>query len=48
MTDLGTLGGTNGFAQCANTKGQVAGQSNLSGDLTFHPFFWEKGVLTDF
>ena len=47
MLDLGTLGGTFGFAQCANSGGQVAGQSNLSGDSTFHPFFWERGVLTD-
>ncbi len=47
MLDLGTLGGTFGFAQCANSGGQVTGQSNLSGDLTFHPFFWERGVLTD-
>jgi probable HAF family extracellular repeat protein len=47
MLDLGTLGGTNGFAQCANNRGQVTGQSNLGGDLTFHPFFWDRGVLTD-
>jgi len=47
MQNLGTLGGTNGFAQCANSRGQVIGQSNLSGDSTFHPFFWDKGVLTD-
>jgi probable HAF family extracellular repeat protein len=47
MLDLGTLGGTNGFAQCVNNKGQVAGQSNLTGDLIAHPFVWDKGVLTD-
>jgi probable HAF family extracellular repeat protein len=47
MTDLGTLGGTFGFAQCANTRGQVAGESDLAGDLTAHPFFWDRGVLTD-
>jgi probable HAF family extracellular repeat protein len=28
--DLGTLGGTFGFAQCANNRGQVIGQSNLA------------------
>ncbi len=33
MIDLGTLGGTFGFAQCANNRGQVIGQSNLAGDL---------------
>jgi len=47
MIDLGTLGGTFGFAQCANNRGQVIGQSNLAGDLTYHPFLWEQGVLTD-
>ena len=45
MLDLGTLGGTFGFAQCANSGGQVDGQSNLTGDLTFHPFFWGKGSV---
>jgi probable HAF family extracellular repeat protein len=47
MTDLGTLGGTIGFASLANNRGQVAGQSNLAGDLTMHPFLWDDGVLTD-
>jgi probable HAF family extracellular repeat protein len=47
MTDLGTLGGTIGFAQGANNRGQIIGQSNLAGDLTFHSFFSDQGVLTD-
>jgi len=47
MIDLGTLGGTNGVAIVVNSRGQVAGQSNLAGDLTFHPFLWDNGVLTD-
>lgn len=47
LTDLGTLGGTQGFPNGLNNLGQVVGQSNLAGDLTFHPFVWSQGVLTD-
>ena len=42
MTDLGTLGGTFGFPFSLNNQGQVVGNSNLPGDLTFHPFLWDK------
>ena len=31
MIDLGTLGGTFGFAQCANRRRQVIGLSSLAG-----------------
>jgi probable HAF family extracellular repeat protein len=44
MIDLGTLGGTLGSAQCANNRGQVTGQSNLTGDSVSHPFFWDERV----
>ena len=47
MIDLGTLGGTIGASFYLNDRGQVAGTSNLAGDLTFHPFLWSRGVLTD-
>jgi probable HAF family extracellular repeat protein len=47
MTDLGTLGGTIGTAALANNRGQVAGVSDLAGDLVSHPFLWDNGVLTD-
>jgi probable HAF family extracellular repeat protein len=47
MTDLGTLGGTIGSASLANNRGQVAGVSDLAGDLIKHPFLWDSGVLTD-
>jgi len=47
MTDLGTLGGTLGFANAVNNDGQVVGFSDVAGDLTNHAFFWDDGVLTD-
>jgi probable HAF family extracellular repeat protein len=47
MIDLGSFGGTMGGASALNRRGQVAGQSNLAGDLTVHPFFWDRGILTD-
>src|SRR5271169_866445 len=42
MTDLGSLGGTCGQSNGLNNRGQVAGVSNLAGDLKCHPFLWNK------
>ena len=55
MTDLGTLGGIFGTAQCANNRGQVVGQSSLSehpgacftGEPDCHAFVWERGIMKD-
>lgn len=54
MIDLGTLGGTEGVVgslapggRAINSRGQVVGTSNLAGDLTHHPFLWNKGSLID-
>jgi probable HAF family extracellular repeat protein len=56
MTDLGTLGGTFGFAQCTNSRHQVIGLSSLGetpiactdGRLTgCHAFLWEDGRMQD-
>jgi probable HAF family extracellular repeat protein len=43
MVDLGSLGGTEGCATSLNNRGQVIGYSNLAGDMTHHPFLWERG-----
>jgi probable HAF family extracellular repeat protein len=47
MKDLGTLGGTAGFAGDINDEGIVVGQSNLAGDATYHPFLWKGNQMTD-
>ena len=47
MHDLGTLGGTCGYALWINQRGQVVGTSNLRGDASHHAFVWDDGKLTD-
>jgi probable extracellular repeat, HAF family len=47
MQDLGTLGGNYGEPRGLNEQGQVAGFSDLAGDLTNHAFLWERGVMHD-
>ena len=47
MKDLGTLGGTQSFVNAFNNRGQVAGESNLAGDLTSRPFLWDGRALKD-
>jgi probable HAF family extracellular repeat protein len=47
MRDLGTLGGTYGFPNSLNNRGQVVGDSNLVGDQSSHAFLWERGVMKD-
>ena len=46
-TDLGNLGGTTGqaggnIALDINNQGRVVGNSDLSGDTTFHAFLWTR------
>jgi probable HAF family extracellular repeat protein len=43
MMDIGTLGGTCGVPNALNNRGQVAGESYLSGNLTVHAFLWDEG-----
>lgn len=45
--DLGSLGGTCGYANWLNNRGQVIGTMTLAGDATNHAFIWDRGVLTD-
>jgi probable HAF family extracellular repeat protein len=47
LRDLGTLGGTVGFANWLNDRGEVVGLSDLAGDQTAHPFLWANGDMRD-
>jgi probable HAF family extracellular repeat protein len=42
MLDIGGFGGTCGFPNALNNRGQVAGQSYLAGNLVAHGFLWDK------
>jgi len=42
VTNLKTLGGSSAFPSAINSRGQVAGESNLAGDTNFHTFLWTK------
>jgi len=47
MIDLGTLGGALGFPLGMNNRGQVVGDSDLAGDISFHAFLWDHGSMKD-
>jgi probable HAF family extracellular repeat protein len=47
VVDLGTLGGTFGWANGIDNGGSVAGFSTLPLDQNVHAFIWQKGVMTD-
>ena len=47
LTDLGTLGGSLSLGYAINASGQVVGESETPGDLTFHAFLYHGGVMTD-
>jgi probable HAF family extracellular repeat protein len=47
MIDLGSLGGTLGFPNALNDRGQIIGTMTLVGDVTQDIFLWDRGELTD-
>jgi probable HAF family extracellular repeat protein len=47
LTDLGTLGGSETFANSINDLGQVVGMSRLAGDTDTHAFFYDNGAMQD-
>ena len=47
MTDLGTLGGTNSFANGLNGSGQVVGSSEVLGSPDRHAFLDNGSMMTD-
>jgi probable HAF family extracellular repeat protein len=42
MVDIGSLGGTLGFVNWMNNRGQVVGSSTVAGDQNDRPYLWDK------
>ena len=47
MKDLGTLGGTFGFANWISDAGEIAGSATNQGNQALHAFLWKNGIMTD-
>jgi probable HAF family extracellular repeat protein len=45
--DLGTLGGSESAAYAINESGQIVGGSYIEGDVEWHAFLWQDGVMHD-
>ena len=46
MADVGNLGGTQCNPYWLNSRGELVGNMNVSGDTSFHPFLWDGEKLT--
>ena len=47
MTDLGTLGGMNSYANAINSNGETVGYSWKTGVLGDYAFLYNDGLMTD-
>jgi probable HAF family extracellular repeat protein len=47
MNDLGTLGGSDSYANSINNSGQVVGYSYTTGVRTYHAFLYSGGLMND-
>ena len=47
FVDLGSLGGTCGYPNWLNDRGEVVGTMTLAGDSINHAFLWKSGSLVD-
>lgn len=47
ITDLGTLGGSRGYAQGVNSHGQIVGGTQVVGDVDVHATLWSGGRIID-
>jgi probable HAF family extracellular repeat protein len=47
LIDLGSLGGSCGYANWLTNRGEVVGTMTLRGDTMNHGFLWERGSLID-
>jgi probable HAF family extracellular repeat protein len=47
LIDIGTLGGTYGFPNDLNNRGEVVGAAAIPGDTALHPFLYTNGQTID-